>query len=52
LPRYGIEVTFVDDPDDLDSWKKAIIPNTKALFGEIISKQSNEFEKYITRIKR
>jgi len=24
LPRYGIEVTFVDDPDNLDSWKKQL----------------------------
>ena len=41
LPRYGIEVTFVDDPDDLDSWKKAIRPNTKAFFGESIANPSN-----------
>jgi O-acetylhomoserine (thiol)-lyase len=41
LPRYGIEVTLVDDPDDLDSWKKAIRPNTKAFFGESIANPSN-----------
>jgi len=41
LPRYGIEVTFVDDPDVLDSWKKAIRPNTKAFFGESIANPSN-----------
>ncbi len=41
LPRYGIEVTFVDDPDNLDSWKKAIRPNTKAFFGESIANPSN-----------
>ena len=41
LPRYGIEVTFVDDPDNLDSWKKAIRPNTKAYFGESIANPSN-----------
>ena len=41
LPKYGIEVTFVDDPDNLDSWKKAIKPNTKAFFGESIANPSN-----------
>ncbi len=37
LPKYGIEVTFVDDAQDMDSWKKAVRPNTKAFFGEGIS---------------
>ncbi|MDR2378229.1 MAG: bifunctional o-acetylhomoserine/o-acetylserine sulfhydrylase [Bifidobacteriaceae bacterium] len=36
LPRFGITVTFVDDPTDLDEWRRAIRPNTKALFGETI----------------
>jgi O-acetylhomoserine (thiol)-lyase len=36
FPKLGIEVSFVDDPDDLDAWKKAIRPNTKALYGESI----------------
>ena len=26
LPKLGIEVTFVDDPDDLDAWRAAIRP--------------------------
>ncbi|MEV3869714.1 bifunctional o-acetylhomoserine/o-acetylserine sulfhydrylase [Streptomyces sp. NPDC049906] len=34
LPRFGIEVSFVDDPDDLDAWRAAIRPHTKALFAE------------------
>ncbi|GAA2446977.1 bifunctional o-acetylhomoserine/o-acetylserine sulfhydrylase [Streptomyces macrosporus] len=34
LPRLGIEVSFVEDPDDLDAWRAAIRPNTKALFAE------------------
>ena len=34
LPKLGVEVDFVDDPDDLDAWRKAIRPNTKALYGE------------------
>jgi O-acetylhomoserine (thiol)-lyase len=37
LPKLGIEVSFVDDPDDLDSWRKAVRPNTKAFFAETIS---------------
>jgi O-acetylhomoserine (thiol)-lyase len=36
LPRLGIEVSFVDDPDDIHAWRQAIRPNTKALFGETI----------------
>ena len=37
LPKLGIEVTFVEDPDDLESWRAAGRPNTKAFFGETIS---------------
>ncbi|WP_062379524.1 bifunctional o-acetylhomoserine/o-acetylserine sulfhydrylase [Demequina pelophila] len=37
LPKFGIEVTFVDNPDDPEAWKKAVRPNTKAFFGESIS---------------
>jgi O-acetylhomoserine (thiol)-lyase len=37
LPKLGIETTFVEDPDDLDSWRAAVRPNTKAFFGETIS---------------
>jgi O-acetylhomoserine (thiol)-lyase len=36
LPKYGIEVTFVDDPDDLDAWAAAVRPNTRAFYGETI----------------
>lgn len=35
--KFGIDVTFVDDPDDLDQWRAAIKPNTKLLFGEVVS---------------
>ena len=42
LPKFGVEVTFVEDPNDLESWKKAIRPNTKALFGETIANPKNE----------
>jgi O-acetylhomoserine (thiol)-lyase len=37
LPKLGVEVSFVEDPDDLDSWRSAVRPNTKAFFGETIS---------------
>lgn len=36
LPKFGIEVTLVEDPSDLEAWKAAVKPNTKALFGETI----------------
>jgi O-acetylhomoserine (thiol)-lyase len=36
FPKLGIEVSFIDDPDDLAAWKKAIRPNTKAFYGESI----------------
>ena len=35
LRRFGIETTFVDGRD-LDAWRAAIRPNTKALFGETL----------------
>ena len=34
LPKFGINVTFVDNPDDPESWQQAVQPNTKAFFGE------------------
>ena len=37
FPKLGIQVSFVNDPDDLDAWRAAIQPNTKALFAETIS---------------
>ena len=36
LARLGIETTFIDDPDDLDAWRAAIRPETKAFYGESI----------------
>ena len=36
LPKLGIEVTFVDDPDDLEAWRAAIRPNTKAFYAETL----------------
>ncbi|MHA0285983.1 bifunctional o-acetylhomoserine/o-acetylserine sulfhydrylase [Mycobacterium sp. C3-094] len=37
LPKLGIEVSFVDNPDDPESWRAAVRPNTKAFFAETIS---------------
>ncbi len=42
LPKFGIEVTFVEDPDDLESWRAAVRPNTKAFYGESISNPQND----------
>jgi O-acetylhomoserine (thiol)-lyase len=42
LPKFGVEVTFVDDPSDPESWRKAVRPNTKAFFGETIANPKNE----------
>ena len=42
LPKFGVEVTFVDDPADPESWRKAVRPNTKAFFGETIANPKNE----------
>ncbi|MER6608032.1 bifunctional o-acetylhomoserine/o-acetylserine sulfhydrylase [Streptomyces sp. NPDC000927] len=36
LRKFGIEVSFVEDPDDLDAWRAAIRPGTKALFAETL----------------
>lgn len=37
LRKFGIETTFVQDPDSLDEWRAAVRPNTKAFFAESIS---------------
>jgi len=41
LPKLGIEVTFVQDPDDLDQWREAVRDNTRAFFGETIANPKN-----------
>jgi O-acetylhomoserine (thiol)-lyase len=35
--KLGIDVTFVQNQDDLDEWRNAVRPNTKAFFGETIA---------------
>jgi O-acetylhomoserine (thiol)-lyase len=42
LPKFGVEASFVEDPNDLESWRKAIRPNTKAFFGETIANPKND----------
>jgi O-acetylhomoserine (thiol)-lyase len=42
LPKLGVEISFVEDPDDLQQWKAAIRPNTKAFYGETISNPRND----------
>ncbi len=41
LPKMGITVDFVEDPDDIEQWKRAIKPNTKAFFGETLANPRN-----------
>ena len=42
LPKLGIEVSFVDDPDDLDDWAAAVRPTTQAFYGETIGNPRND----------
>jgi O-acetylhomoserine (thiol)-lyase len=42
LPKMGIEVSFVDDPHDLQQWKSAVKPNTKAFYGEVLANPRND----------
>jgi O-acetylhomoserine (thiol)-lyase len=42
LPKFGVEVSFVENPEDPESWRKAVKPNTKAFFGETIANPKNE----------
>jgi O-acetylhomoserine (thiol)-lyase len=37
FPKLGINTTFVENPDDAESWRAAAQPNTKAFFGETIA---------------
>ena len=42
LPKMGIETTFITDPDNLDEWRAAVQPNTKAFYGETIGNPRND----------
>ena len=41
LQRFGVKVTFVDGAD-LDAWRKAVVPGTKAVFFESMSNPTLE----------
>ncbi len=41
LPKFGIKTTFVK-PRDTEGFKKAIKPNTKGIFGELVGNPGNE----------
>jgi O-acetylhomoserine (thiol)-lyase len=36
LPKLGVETTFIEDPDDLEEWKRAVRPHTKAFYAETL----------------
>lgn len=42
LPKLGIDVSFVADPDDPQSWRDAARANTKAFFGESIANPKSD----------
>ncbi len=42
LPKLGITTTFVENPDDPESWRAAVQPNTKLFFGESIANPRND----------
>jgi O-acetylhomoserine (thiol)-lyase len=42
LPKLGVDVTFVDDPDDHAQWRAAVRDNTVAFFGETIPNPKND----------
>ena len=42
LPKLGIQVSFVENPDDIESWRAAVRPNTKAFYGESIANPKND----------
>ena len=42
FPKLGVQVSFVDDINDLDAWRPAVRPETKAFFGETIANPKAE----------
>ncbi|WP_150462206.1 O-acetylhomoserine aminocarboxypropyltransferase/cysteine synthase family protein [Nesterenkonia ebinurensis] len=37
LPKFGVEISFVEDPDDPESWRAEIRDNTVAFFAETVA---------------
>ncbi|WP_369056126.1 bifunctional o-acetylhomoserine/o-acetylserine sulfhydrylase [Kineococcus terrestris] len=42
LPKYGITTTFVEDPDDVASWRAAAREETKLFYAETISNPAGD----------
>ena len=42
MPKMGVEVSFIDDPHDLDAWRSAVKDNTKIFFGETLPNPKND----------
>jgi len=42
LPKMGIEVTFVDDPHDLEQWRAAVRDETRLFYGEVLPNPKND----------
>ncbi|MDH4171662.1 MAG: aminotransferase class I/II-fold pyridoxal phosphate-dependent enzyme, partial [Acidimicrobiia bacterium] len=42
LPKLGINVDFVSDPDDMAEWESKINDHTKVLYGESIGNPKND----------
>ncbi|MEL6892143.1 MAG: bifunctional o-acetylhomoserine/o-acetylserine sulfhydrylase, partial [Actinomycetota bacterium] len=42
LPKMGIEVSFVEDPHDLEQWRAASKANTKGFYGEVMPNPKND----------
>lgn len=42
LPKMGIEVGFVSDPDDPAAWREQVRDNTRAFYGESIGNPKND----------
>ncbi|HEY7137664.1 MAG TPA: bifunctional o-acetylhomoserine/o-acetylserine sulfhydrylase [Acidimicrobiia bacterium] len=42
FPKMGVDVSFIDNPDDLDAWRAAIRPNTRAFYAESVGNPKND----------
>jgi len=42
LPKLGWQVSFIDNPDDLDAWAAAVQPNTRAFYAESVGNPKND----------
>ncbi len=42
LPKLGINVSFVSDPDNPDAWRAEVQDNTRAFYGESIGNPKND----------